>query len=426
MVATAPRFDELAPQLFELLAGRLFVAHNARFDYGFIKQAFKRLGQDFRATTLCTVKLSRKLYPLHRRHNLDALIERHGLQADGRHRALADARLIHQFWQQAQRERANAFDAAMKLLAARPTLPAQLGEALIEQLPEKPGVYVFRGAERAPLYVGKSRNIRQRVLAHFAADVSSNKEMRLAQQVCDVEWHETGGEIGALLKEAMLIKSMQPTHNRRLRHAAQLYTIALIDSTTGARADIREIDARALQRDTLLHGLFSSARQAENALRGLMTEHGLCAVLLGLEKTNSDRGCFGRQLGRCRGACVGAESELQHAVRLTESLATLRLRAWPFAGPAVLREADEMHVVDRWAWLGTARSEAELHELLDQRTGRFDRDTYRILVKHRHKLTAVRAPIEQAAWAAAASSDRPPQYCPADPDSTVPVQSDCY
>lgn len=98
MVADAPTFAELAAEVVERLQGRLFIAHNARFDYGFLKNEFKRIGIDFRATVACTVKLSRRLFPGHPKHGLDALIERHGLSVSDRHRALGDARAIHQFW----------------------------------------------------------------------------------------------------------------------------------------------------------------------------------------------------------------------------------------------------------------------------------------------------------------------------------------
>jgi DNA polymerase-3 subunit epsilon len=101
-VADAPSFADVAEEVLERLEGRLFIAHNARFDYGFLKNEFKRAGHDFRATVLCTVKLSRKLFPQHARHNLDSLIERHGLSVSSRHRALGDAQLIHQFWQRLQ------------------------------------------------------------------------------------------------------------------------------------------------------------------------------------------------------------------------------------------------------------------------------------------------------------------------------------
>src|SRR5437868_15491180 len=78
MVAAAPSFGELADALYEKLAGRVFVAHNARFDYGFLRREFERVGLRFAAKTLCSVRLSRRLYRGHRRHDLDSVIARHG------------------------------------------------------------------------------------------------------------------------------------------------------------------------------------------------------------------------------------------------------------------------------------------------------------------------------------------------------------
>jgi DNA polymerase-3 subunit epsilon len=72
-------------------------AHNARFDYGFLRHEFERTGHKFLAKTLCTVRLSRRLYPDQPRHNLDSLIERHGIDCRGRHRALGDADAVWQF-----------------------------------------------------------------------------------------------------------------------------------------------------------------------------------------------------------------------------------------------------------------------------------------------------------------------------------------
>ena len=89
MVAGRPRFDELALSIKKELEGKIFVAHNARFDYGFIKASFKRLGMDFRPKVLCTVKLSRMLFPQQARHNLDTIAAAHDLKIGARHRALA-------------------------------------------------------------------------------------------------------------------------------------------------------------------------------------------------------------------------------------------------------------------------------------------------------------------------------------------------
>ena len=157
MVSDAPRFCDLASRVYKMLEGRIFVAHNARFDYAFLKQSFLREGIDFSAKTLCTVKLSRRLYPGHPKYNLDTLIERHGLQVSGRHRALADAQLIHQFWNKVQATiPQEAIQSAAKALLGRPSTPTHIDLTMIDGLPESPGVYLFYGENDLPLYVGKS------------------------------------------------------------------------------------------------------------------------------------------------------------------------------------------------------------------------------------------------------------------------------
>jgi DNA polymerase-3 subunit epsilon len=393
MVAGAPVFAELADGLRERLRDCLFVAHNARFDYGFLKNEFRRAGMDFRATVICTVKLSRRLFPGHTRHSLDALIARHGLEVTERHRALGDARLIHRFWELARAAHPpDRFAAVLRELGSRPSLPAHLDPEIADTLPEGPGVYLFHG-DTALLYVGKAKNIRARVLSHFSSDHRSAKDMSLTQQLRRIDWIETGGEVGALLREAALIKQLQPTHNRQLRRSRELCALRLAEPGAG-RLIPEIVYARDLDfgRQENLYGLFRNGREAERALRDIATAQGLCQALLGLEKVSPGRPCFARQVRKCRGACVGEEPLIAHNLRLFQALAKLRLRAWPFPGPAGLREGDEVLVVDHWCYLGTASSEAEVWTLLDQGRPQFDRDTYRILVKVADRLVPFRSP----------------------------------
>ena len=125
MVEDAPTFAQLAPRLFERLEGKVLIAHNARFDYGFLKSEFERVGLSYQPRVLCTVKLSRKLFPEHRRHNLDSLIQRHGLACSARHRALGDAEVLWQFLQKIQAEvDAERITAALLAQMAAPAVPA--------------------------------------------------------------------------------------------------------------------------------------------------------------------------------------------------------------------------------------------------------------------------------------------------------------
>ena len=384
MVAEAPPFAELAEETLRRLEGRLFIAHNARFDYGFLKNEFKRLGIAFRAPVLCTVKLSRTLFPEYKRHNLDSLIERHGLAADARHRALADAQLIHQFWQKIHVDRSSEqIEAALKAQNARPSLPPHLDAGIIDELPDTPGVYLFYGENSLPLYVGKAKDIRQRVLSHFSADHQSAREMALSQQVKRIDWIETAGEIGALLKEAALVKQLQPTHNRQLRKNDDVCTWTLVDEGEGwlrpHLASARDLD---MSIRSSCYGLFKSSKEASEVLRALAAEHNLCDALLGLEKATPGKPCFGYQVKRCKGACVGCEPYAKHTMRLVGALSRLKLVSWPLNGPALIREGDEAHLIEGWRYLGTARSDEELNTLLAAGRPQFERDTYKILAKY--------------------------------------------
>jgi len=382
MVVNAPDFESVAAEVNALLQGRLFIAHNARFDYGFLKNEFKRLGIQFKPQVLCTVKLSRTLYPQYERHNLDSLIERHQLKAKERHRALADAQLIYQFWQQAtQQFSAETIEATVKNLVQRSSLPSQLAPNLVNELPEGPGVYLFYGENDLPLYIGKSINIRQRVLSHFSADHRNGKEMSLSQQTKRIDWIETGGELGALLTEARLVKQMTPVHNQRLRRKNALCAWQLQQKQDQLSPQLTWANDLDFGAQDNLYGLYSNQRDAQKSLRNLAEQHQLCLGLLGLEKVGSGKPCFAHQLKRCRGVCVGNESELAHAMRLLTAMGELKLASWPYPGAIGIREADELHVIDHWCYLGTARSDEEVGELLGQGRPAFDRDTYMTLIK---------------------------------------------
>lgn len=390
MVRQAPSFEQLAPELFQRLQGALFIAHNARFDYGFLRNAFSEAGFAFRSDVLCTVKLSRKLFPEESRHNLDALVARHELNPDARHRALADADLIWQFWQKiSQQLPRETLMSALETLLQRPSLPSHLPSDTLDTLPDTPGVYLFYGENDLPLYVGKSVHLRQRVMSHFSADHKLYKEMRLSQQLHRIEWRETVGEIGALLLEAQLVKSLQPIHNRRLRRQGSLCAWRLKDEAPGARPELSYASDPDFGRTDTVYGLFSSRRKAESTLRELAEAHQLCLVQLGLEgRAQPNKPCFGWQLQRCKGVCVGKEAEALHHARLISALAKLRVQTWPYEGAVGLIEQGSgsktaVHLVNNWCYLGTAESEETLQDLMETSPARpvFDMDTYKILSK---------------------------------------------
>lgn len=391
MVQDAPRFADIADVLAEKLQGRVFVAHNARFDYAFIKNEYRRIERDFRADTLCTVRLSRRLYPQHYKHNLDSLIQRLGLVMEARHRALADARVLAVFLQRITAELPpEQVRDAVKHVMKKPALPPHLPDGVVDDLPDAPGVYRFYGDNDLPLYVGKSINLRDRVLSHFAGDHGSTKELSISRQLKRIEWTETAGDLGAQLLEAQQIKALQPIHNQRLRRENDLCTWQLADAEQGGKTLLLRYAADIdFGRARDLYGTFTSQRKAIEALRDLASAHRLCHIQLGLEKRRRGKAspCFGYQLSTCKGVCIGKENPLQHDIRLLEALSRLKLTSWPWPGAVGVRETrgaqEAIHVVDHWVYLGTAHNQAEVQELLEQpRRAVFDLDTYKILVRH--------------------------------------------
>ena len=396
MLAAAPRFAELAEELHERLSGRVVIAHNARFDYGFLRREFDRAGIRFQAPSVCSVKLARRLYPQQPGYDLDSLIARHGLTCGARHRALPDAEAVWQFLCAAEKEHgAEVLVVAARQVAKQPALPPELDPAAIDAIPEAPGVYLFYGEGGAPLYVGKSRSMRSRVLQHFHSSAAWLRGVRR------IEWRRTVGELGALLAEARLVKQLSPAGNRQLRRE---------DSHCGFVFDgkrLRLAAAAEINADTLpfVYGLFRSRRAAVQCLRALADEQGLCLQLLGFD-ARGRKACFRHQIGRCAGACAAKESIHAHHARLAAALAALKTPPWPYPGPVGIvetdpeRDATEVHAVDRWCYLGAARCEPEIAELAANEP-RFDYDEYRILARHLGRPGVRVVPMERpctASW----------------------------
>lgn len=391
MVADAPRFGEIVDELEARLEGKVFVAHNARFDYGFIKSEFRRLGRLFTAKVLCTVKLSRRMYPEFRRHNMDALIDRHNLARVQRHRAMGDVSAMLSFFEHALADHGpESMNSALDALLQRPSIPSHLPADILHDLPRAPGVYRFYGENNVLLYVGKSTSIAQRVASHFSGDHNTSRGVRMSESLRRVDWTETAGELGALLLELKQIKQMKPLFNRRSRAAKNLVSIELTENGGGylrARL-VREIEPHRLGD---YFGLFRSKKDAEKALSGIAAKNDLCNRLLGLEPDHEGP-CFQRTLGRCRGACDGdrgeGEDRVKYNLRMQIAFHGLRLKTWPWQGPVGVVERNperdrlDILIVYNWMHVATLHDYQELEDLaLNSQAVNFDLDSYRLIVK---------------------------------------------
>ncbi|GIZ52292.1 exonuclease domain-containing protein [Noviherbaspirillum aridicola] len=381
MVREAPTFAEIAAVIARRLEDRIFIAHNARFDYGFLRQAFRRTGRDFHPEVLCTVKLSRRLFPQFERHNLDSLAERHALHVTERHRALGDAQLLWQFWQKIHDLHATEqIEEAVQRLVSRPALPSRIEELELDRLPASPGVYIFRDAERRPLFIGSAANLQARVYGFFGKDRMNARDRRLASDTAAVDWMENGGELGAQLLETSLLREHLPPHNH-LRAEDETCAWRLLQRGALLRPVLASAEDMFFAHDPELYGLFAAPARAREALQAIAAAQRLCPALLGLEKTRAGKACSAHAGGGCGGACIGRESADEHNARLRAALESHRMEAWPYPGAIAIEDNGAWLLIDGWAWLGTARNEKEKADLLQAGPRRFEREVYRLLQK---------------------------------------------
>lgn len=382
-LAKAPSFYDVAGQVLELLKDSIFIAHNARFDYGFIKEEFKRLRIKFHKKPICTVKLTRHLYPEFSSHNLDSLIEKFSLTVENRHRAYDDAKaLLDIFNITLKKFEIDEIEKAIDRQQRKPSLPPYLKLKQIDRLPESPGVYIFYGVEDAVLYIGKSIDVKDRVLSHFSDDIRSEKEMKLSSSVRNIEAIPTSGELGALLLESSLIKKYQPIFNRKLRRAQKMTVLHKVKNKEGYETfTYREVDAVGAEEMDLLVSIFKTTRDTKSFLEKLAKEYTLCPKMLGLEKKKGS--CFWYHLGKCKGACVGKEGKLKYNLRVLEAFTKYKIKRWPFEGKVVIRDGNEnpeFFIIDKWCLLGSVKEEND--EFLDEKPNySFDFDIYKILAK---------------------------------------------
>ena len=372
MLREAPSFSDISDELSQLVRGRVFVAHNARFDFSFLKNEFEREGINFNPKPLCSVKFSRLLYPQFKRHGLTEIIKRFNFKISKRHRALEDAQVIYDFFLESTRLfEQEEISATCNAILKSPSLPPFLNPKEIQKLPKSPGVYYFRNDLGDLLYIGKSVNIKNRVMSHFNQDYRNPKDLKISNQIKTVGFEKTPTDFGAQLRESEQIKALQPSLNRRLRRTKQLYRLGLDLNSEGYK--VIKIEASNADSSKQGLGLFRSIRQAKSVLARLADEHFLCHKLLGLDKISlqgEGKFCFQVQLKKCFGACGGAEAVYEYNSRLEAAIARYRLKVWPWNSAILVKEQDPtdpdnyaFHLLNNWQYICRVEDEEELAEL---------------------------------------------------------------
>ena len=302
MVKEAPKFYEIAKQIVEFTEDCVFVAHNVGFDYGIIRHEFKQLGFDFRRPHLCTVRSARYVIPGYASYSLGKLAKDLGIKVNGRHRAGGDAEATAHLFRLLYQTDKNGLQTFIQEDVNPKVLHPNLDLDALDDIPNKAGVYKFYNDVNQLIYIGKSKHIRKRIDQHLR----NNKTLKgntMMQEIARIEFELTGSELIALLYESELIKAHKPLYNRKLRRNNYVYGLfSFVD-----QSNYIQLYVDRLSKNTQLPlTTFTTKKEANDYMHHLQENHQLCLKLCGMEKTPNS--CFGFQIRKCHGACVGEES----------------------------------------------------------------------------------------------------------------------
>jgi DNA polymerase-3 subunit epsilon len=307
MVADAPKFYEVAKKIVEITEGAIFVGHNVRFDYGFVRQEFLSLGYDYQRNTLDTVKLSRKLIPGQPSYSLGKLCKSLGIDNHARHRAAGDAMATVALFELLLSIDGNLSPETSKKAGK------EVNQSLTDGLPHEAGVYYFYDHRDELIYVGKSVDIHNRVLSHLNNHLHE-REQRMKNQLSRIDFTVTGSELVALLLESSEIKKHQPVYNRAQRRTFYNYGLYSFSDEQG----YTRLKLSKLIDDLNPIYTYNSLQEGKEHLYKLCEQFTLCQKLTGLYESSGS--CFHYQIHQCNGACIGKEAPMAYNARVQQAL----------------------------------------------------------------------------------------------------------
>ncbi|MDP4131264.1 MAG: exonuclease domain-containing protein [Bacteroidota bacterium] len=319
MLESAPLFGEMADRVYTLLKDAVFVAHNVNFDYSFIKFHLESCGYSLNSKKLCTVRLSRKLFPGLAGYSLGKLCRELSIPLENRHRAGGDAdATVRLFEKILLRDSQGHVQQMLNTRSREQYLPPNLPSDQIAGIPYTSGVYYFHDQKGKVIYVGKARNLRSRVCSHFSNNHTGLRKQEFLRNIFSVSWQECGTELMAFLFECIEIKRLWPKYNSSLKRFEQAYGLYTYEDHNGFLRLIMEKKKKHLQS----YYSFNSVFEGRQIISRLVRQCGLCPKLCFIQK--GDDACEGIREHYCSGACRGEETASAYNDRVREALASLQ------------------------------------------------------------------------------------------------------
>ena len=326
MVAHAPVFEEVAERIYTLLQDKVFVAHNVNFDFSFVRHQLAKFGFDLQCKKLCTVRLSRKIFPGQTSYSLGKLCNSLNIKLNNRHRAGGDAAATAiLLGMLLQKDEAGLILQALNRGSKDQVLPPHLSKSEVDRLPQNPGVYYFKNQKGEVIYVGKAKNLKKRVCSHFTGNNTGKQRQDFLQHIHHIDFEVCGTELMAFILEAAEIKRLWPANNKALKHFEQKYCLFYFEDQNGYLR--LGVDLYKKQHNRLFS--FNSLLDGHNLLKTLIKEHKLCERLCFIQKNRM--ACTAHPEGNCGGACIGAESAACYNVRVKYAMKALKSMLPTFA-----------------------------------------------------------------------------------------------
>lgn len=348
MVNEAPVFKDIAGELHALLNGKIFVAHNVQFDYSFLKKAFEREGYLLTGKRLCTVRLSRQIFPGQRSYSLGHLCEALSIPIAGRHRAGGDVGATVTLFHKLLKQGAEVVRKALKATFKETSLPPHLPKEEFLSLPECPGVYYFINARGETIYVGKAIDLKKRVAGHFSGISKYSRNQYIRNEVCRIDYRLTGNNLIALVLESQEIKRLWPKYNRAQKRRSVQWGIYQYEDREG----YLRLNLGKKKIGTTPRVAFNSHAEGFSCLINHVREFRLCPKLCGIQR--SAGACFDVALGSCRGACCGQEYATDYNDRVQQALRRLQTtdRSFAIVGKGRKEEERSLIVVENGTYCG--------------------------------------------------------------------------
>ena len=318
MVANAPDFRTVSETIYNLLDGKVFVAHNVNFDFSFVNHHLVTCGYNLNVKKLCTVRLSRKLFPGLTSYSLGKLCKSLSIPLNNRHRASGDADATTILLGMLIEKDTDAILDTLKKTAKVQTLPPNLSRAAIDIIPDQPGVYYFKDEKGKVIYVGKAKQLKKRICSHFSGNNITKQRQIFLKCIYSIDYQLCGTELMALILEESEIKKYWPENNKARKRVEQKYSLYQFEDQNGY---VRLLIDKFSKNNPSIYS-FNNMLDGYQLLREIVKEHQLCEKLCFIQKGRL--GCTNHAIGECKGACIGLESKVIYNFRVKRALNDLQ------------------------------------------------------------------------------------------------------